>query len=511
MEPPIFISGISYDEFLGFARAFGERYGDTKAAFIIFPTWSIETPEKARAIRSAFLRHAYKYPNHHLRYICNTPGEAAVLREAGQPAIFLNNKFTVSERIFRPLADIKVEYDAIYNARFVPEKRHDLASQIEAVAYLAYVEPQETRKREFREMWPRIAARCPRHVLLNRLEDGLPVAADHSEVNIALSRAATGLILSEVEGASYAAMEYMLAGLPVVSTRSTGGREVYFDPEYCIVCEPDARAVRDAVAALRARNIPRSYIRERTLRKIEPPRQQFLALLDEFLDELGAPARFGTQWPFDEQSGVPWKGFGRHLEDFERVSKTTLERELGVADGSLDEVQLSAVELRPVIQEIRAFPQCSLLVFGCGHDSPMWESVNAAGHTAFIEHDTEWASVARGRLKSAPVHCVTYDTRLRDWRSMLDRPDLLSLALPAEVESRRWDVIIVDGPPGYADDLPGRMKSIYAASRLVATGGRVFVHDCERSAEDAFASRYLGADRLFLEVAGRALLRGYAF
>jgi hypothetical protein len=58
---------------------------------------------------------------------------------------------------------------------------------------------------------------------------------------------------------------------------------------------------------------------------------------------------------------------------------------------------------------------------------------------------------------------------------------------------------------------PGRMKSIYTASRLVAAGGHVFVHDCERPAEQAFAARYLGDDRLVVEVKGRAILRGYRF
>jgi glycosyltransferase involved in cell wall biosynthesis len=49
-------------------------------------------------------------------------------------------------------------------------------------------------------------------------------------VNQGLARAVVGLCLSTVEGSNYASMEYMLAGLPIVSTPSIGGREVYFDP-----------------------------------------------------------------------------------------------------------------------------------------------------------------------------------------------------------------------------------------------------------------------------------------
>lgn len=94
-RPPIFLSGIPYDEFLGMAPAFGRRYGDVKAGFIIFPTWTIETPKKAQAIRQSFLQHTKRYSRHTIRYICNTPGEAQLLEKFGQPATFLNHKFTV--------------------------------------------------------------------------------------------------------------------------------------------------------------------------------------------------------------------------------------------------------------------------------------------------------------------------------------------------------------------------------------------------------------------------------
>ena len=49
------------------------------------------------------------------------------------------------------------------------------------------------------------------------------------------------------EGSNHFSMEYMLAGLPIVSTPSTGGREVFFDHEFCTICEPHPNSVRDAV------------------------------------------------------------------------------------------------------------------------------------------------------------------------------------------------------------------------------------------------------------------------
>ena len=79
-------------------------------------------------------------------------------------------------------------------------------------------------------------------------------------------------------------------------------------------------------------------------------------------------------------------------------------------------------------------------------------------------------------------------------------------------------MIVVDGPAGHDDhekytgrEAPGRMKSIYMASRMVAPGGAVFVHDCDRLVEQQYANRYLGSHRIFVSVKGRALLQGYAF
>ena len=125
--------------------------------------------------------------------------------------------------------------------------------------------------------------------------------------------------------------------------------------------------------------------------------------------------------------------------------------------------------------------------------------------------DAEWAAATRARLRTATVHPVRYGTRQSAWRALLRQSAALSMTLPDEIRSRRWDVILVDGPAGYNDDMPGRMKSIYEASRLIAPGGTVFVHDCERPVEAAYCARYLRKGRLRVEVKGRALLRGYGF
>ena len=257
--------------------------------------------------------------------MCNTQREADLVSLAGQRAVFLNHNFTVSETIFRPLANAMIEFDAIYNAKFFPFKRHQLAAKIDRVAYLSYAVESAVKLDADpncqRKLLAAALTQSPSHTLLNPLADGLPVRLTRGEVNAALNRAAVGLCLSEVEGANYASMEYMLAGLPVVSTPSRGGRDVYFDPDYCLICEPNAAAVCDAVKAIKARKLSREFIRARTLAKIEPQRRRFLTLVDDMIASLGGQRRFGIEWPFAQTSGmVAWDSIANHLSAFERIA-----------------------------------------------------------------------------------------------------------------------------------------------------------------------------------------------
>ncbi|MDR3470403.1 MAG: glycosyltransferase [Devosia sp.] len=375
---------------------------------------------------------------------------------------------------------------------------------------MAYVEPQPHRLVQFEAIHRAILAGRPGHRLLNALKDGQPVTLSAREVNAALARANVGLILSAVEGSSYGSMEYMLAGLPVVSTPSVGGRDVYFDPEFCLVSQPDAASVRQAVVELKARAVPRDIVRMRTLEKIALARSRFLELVDELLGELGATPRLsGRDWPFLGWSGVTWAPYAAHVEKFVQAQRTGLAVSLGLDPRLLANVQLTAAELGAVVKAIRERPHCRLLVFGCGNDTPFWEQVNAGGETAFIEDDPRWAATARDALQTSTVYLVDYGTRLAEWRVLLDAPHRLLMAFPPEILERPWDVVLVDGPAGHEASSPGRMKSIYGAANLVGEGGVVFVHDSEREVEAAFAAKYLGDERMIARVRGRALLRGY--
>ncbi|KAL8059978.1 hypothetical protein ABFX02_03G123000 [Erythranthe guttata] len=129
---------------------------------------------------------------------------------------------------------------------------------------------------------------------------------------------------------------------------------------------------------------------------------------------------------------------------------------------------------------------CNFLVFGVGHDSPLWATLNQGGRTLFLEESNEAQKLFDiGKSKQ----CQTVgDPRL-------SKCPLVLKELPSEVYETEWDLIMVDAPTAFTKNLPGRMTAIYTAG-LLAKNRRdgetdVFVHDIDRDVEDKFSRNFL--------------------
>ncbi|KAJ0235516.1 Glucuronoxylan 4-O-methyltransferase 3 [Hirschfeldia incana] len=153
----------------------------------------------------------------------------------------------------------------------------------------------------------------------------------------------------------------------------------------------------------------------------------------------------------------------------------------------------------------------NFLVFGLGHDSPMWASLNHGGRTLFIEEDKAWIEIVTKKFPSLEAYHVVYDTKVKhsdkmmelgrseECRSVTDpRNSKCELSLkdfPADFYETKWDLIMVDAPTGYHEEAPGRMSAIYTAGLLARNreDGEtdVFVHDVNRPVEDEFSATFL--------------------
>ena len=164
------------------------------------------------------------------------------------------------------------------------------------------------------------------------------------------------------------------------------------------------------------------------------------------------------------------------------------------------QIQLGVEQIDLILKTIKGNSRCRLLVFGLGNDSLFWSILNREGVTIFLEDDQQWFEKITKRTKHLTAFLVTYGTRRSDWKRLLESPSLLQMALPKDVEKAEWDVILVDGPAGWDDKTPGRMKSIYVASRLAKKSGDIFVHDCDREVEDVYCKYFLKNESMKVEI-----------
>uniref|UniRef100_A0ACD5VI31 Uncharacterized protein n=1 Tax=Avena sativa TaxID=4498 RepID=A0ACD5VI31_AVESA len=176
--------------------------------------------------------------------------------------------------------------------------------------------------------------------------------------------------------------------------------------------------------------------------------------------------------------------------------------------------QQTAAEIGVSLRALQARSPCNFLVFGLGHDSPMWAALNHGGRTVFLEEDASWIASVRSNHPGLESYHVTYDTRLTeadDLIALRDHPGCTDLAaaateaqcrlalrgLPAVFRDVEWDLIMVDAPTGWTPEAPGRMGAIYTAgmaarARRPGDGATdVFVHDVDRTVEDTFSKAFL--------------------
>ncbi len=296
VAPPIFYVPYSIDDQLvpmSYLDRLYQYLQHHRTTFLMGWCWQIEEPKKIQAFARAQQTHRQRYPGHRFIHLCNTTRQFQNFRDQGLEAIFCSHNCLVDESIFRPLPEVSKQFDAVYDARFILHKRHALAAQVPRLALIYATDPHIDSPEAIRDV---------KHLLAHAHFANHPAGGDYralsaTEVNRCLNQSRVGLCLSAVEGAMYASIQYLLAGLPVVTTHSEGGRDVMFDENFVHFAEATPESVAAAVDRLSREAPPPEFIRARTLEKILIHRRRLIELVQKIYDEEGVARNFQAEWP----------------------------------------------------------------------------------------------------------------------------------------------------------------------------------------------------------------------
>jgi len=295
VDPPIFYVprfASKVEEFTNSFQILFDYLKERRAIFL-YVHYSSVSPDDAKAIVVLEEQHRREYPKFRFVHLCNDKTQLKLLGNSGCEAYFCNQNALVDESIYIPLDNnIEKKYEAVYDARLLRFKRHYLAARLESLGLIYYSAATEDETEYMEE----IKKNFSRARFFNHDRTGSYQKLSSHEVNDALNQCRVGLCLSAEEGAMYASVQYLLAGLPVVTTPSLGGRDVFFDEEIAITVEPTPEAVARGVKEMIARNLKPEYVRAKTLARMKIHRNYFIDLVQRIYEEEGVARDFSSEW-----------------------------------------------------------------------------------------------------------------------------------------------------------------------------------------------------------------------
>lgn len=236
--------------------------------------------------------------------ITNSPEEEIYRRRFGIPGFRGISYVYTDEKAYAIQNGTPKLYEAVYAAQLQAFKRIELAAHLEKLFVLTYTPGRSEND---------LPAFCPavKHASYNK------TWVDAAEKNRIYNQSRVGLCLSAEEGPMLASLEYQLTGLPVVSTPARGGRDTYYHPESCLVVEANPQAVKAGVLEMAGRHLDPAAIRERTIRRLEADRRQYVDHLMAFVQKdcgarLNPDALYARLFSEPGANFIPLPPQGRH-------------------------------------------------------------------------------------------------------------------------------------------------------------------------------------------------------
>ena len=285
-EPPVLYIKFNDVSWRGQIKALGEKFSQPGLLLVGFLWLQNErTVRWMHQIKEVCAKHL---PGWEMVILCNSEIEVALYKGTSIRAELFNQNSLLDERIYQVDPSVPKEFDAIYDGQLIRFKRHHLAYQVESLALISYkydmnYDPGYGRK---------VVADLSNATWINNPIDPNYRKLSDSEVARNYNRARVGLCLSAEEGSMYASTQYLLCGLPIVTTKSRGGRDGMFNPTDCIYVEDTPESVARGVNEAIARNLNPADVRARVLEKSNQHRAHLIGIVQEYLDKRSVKIAF---------------------------------------------------------------------------------------------------------------------------------------------------------------------------------------------------------------------------
>ena len=257
----ITISGISHStSILPYLRK-------TDIVFVVFPCCPIEMYE----VDMTCVKYFNLNPDN-FYLLLNQFSDIDVYKSFGfKNSIFCNHNCFLDENIYCIKDNVVKKYDAVFVTRPSPFKRSYLS---ELVKNKAIICGNVYNNRE------NIDLRKISHSYIN------DKFLTQEEMVLKYNESKCSLCLSSYEGGCFSSSESLLCGVPVVSTHSLGGRDVFYDDYNSIVCTDDQGKIRDSVELIIRSNLNPYKIRNDHLKISKEHRKVFLSALNDIFVQL---------------------------------------------------------------------------------------------------------------------------------------------------------------------------------------------------------------------------------
>ncbi|THD45219.1 MAG: glycosyltransferase family 1 protein [Bradyrhizobium sp.] len=264
--------------------------GSEPAIFLVSNGWSLIGRYRQGTLLPLIerLKHDLgERPHHRLLLLGNDEAESQLCNAMGVQSLCSSHNIWLDSDVFK-ITGAQKKYDAVYNSQFIRHKRCELVEKVSNICFISASGDAEY----IAEIWKAVS-----HA---KFANGSPLENPRRlpprEVNEIYNQSAVGLCLSWMEGGMLSAGEYLLAGLPVVSTHNIGGRDVLFDDYNSIAVPADSQSVANAAADLAKLRRDPYRIRANALSRMWRMRADLCAKVFEMMgDDWDARQRFDAE------------------------------------------------------------------------------------------------------------------------------------------------------------------------------------------------------------------------